>query len=204
MAGPTPSPRRQPPARRDTNLLRIAQMYAIRYLPVPWSWKHLAIWLASPKTVPVGVAVIPDSEGRVLLLNARYSGRWLLPGGGCHPNEDPLTGTLRECREELGLTIQIERPTGIYAYEHARELVVAFRAAPLREPPRLSEEHTAYVYLHPHQIRRGLRPIVEDAMAAPGPLQVRTLPGAPQDPLEISRPLPATEPPEGGSHAQQR
>jgi 8-oxo-dGTP pyrophosphatase MutT (NUDIX family) len=59
----------------------MALMLALRYTPLPWGLKHRAIWLALPKAVLVSVGVIPDDAGRVLMLRARYSGGWLLPGG---------------------------------------------------------------------------------------------------------------------------
>lgn len=47
-----------------------------------------------------------DSARRVLLVRHSYgSGRWTLPGGGCHRNEDPAETIRREIREELSIDL---------------------------------------------------------------------------------------------------
>lgn len=150
---------------RSRHLLLLGLMYGIRYAPLPGWLKGRAIWLAQPKVVQVGVAVISDAEGQVLLLRARYSGRWLLPGGGVYPGEDPRSGVLRECREELGQEVTLQRLTGIYADGVRRHVIFAFRAAPLTHPPTLSEEHDAYRYDDPALAVSPLGPIARDALA---------------------------------------
>src|SRR2546426_786703 len=97
-------------------------MYTIRYTPVPWGLKEWGINLLTPGTVVVGTAIIPDAAGRVLMLRARYSGRWIHPGGAVHPGEDPLAGTRRECREELGQDVDVQELRGIYALPGTRLL----------------------------------------------------------------------------------
>jgi len=145
--------------------VRLALMLGLRYAPLPWTIKRRAIWQAMPKAVLVTVGVIPDAAGRVLMLRARYSGRWLLPGGALEANEDPRSGLLRECREELDTAVTIQRLTGIYTDRHSRETYFGFRCAPLSAPPRLSEEHVAWRYVPPSSISPSLRAIVQDALA---------------------------------------
>jgi 8-oxo-dGTP diphosphatase len=164
------------PGGRLRRLSRLAQMLALRYAPLPWGLKRFAIWLAQPKSVLVSVGVIPDGEGRVLMLSARYSGRWLLPGGALEAYEDPVSGLLRECREELGVAVTIERLSGIYTGRDGRETYFAFRCAPLAAPPSLSEEHDAWEYLPPDEIRPTLGVIVRDAIAGGDEPQVKRLP----------------------------
>jgi 8-oxo-dGTP diphosphatase len=152
-------------------------MWAIRLAPLPWSIKRWAIRIATPHTLVVATALIPDADGRVLLLRARYSGRWILPGGAMHPGEDPLTGVCRECREELGRDIRPTGLVGLYAFARSRELYVVFRCAPLTGPPRLSAEHQAFRYVPPPELPRWLRGVWDDArrLDTDGPA-VRTLP----------------------------
>ena len=151
-------------------------MLVLRYAPIPWSLKQLAIWLAQPKAVVVGLAVIPDRAGRVLLLRSRYSGRWQLPGGAVHTDEDPRTGTLRECREELGTAVTVERLSGIYTVAAKREIHFGFRCAPLAGPPLLSEEHDAFQYASPEQTSPLLRLIVADALTGGDEARIAVLP----------------------------
>lgn len=144
--------------------LTLWALLAIRWAPIPWRLKWIAIWLASPKVLAVSVAVIPDQEGRVLLLRSRYSGLWQLPGGIVKAGEDLLTGLQRECREEVGEAVRVERLTGIYAMQGAADMVAAFRCAPLAGLPRLSVEHTAYRYVAPDRAPPLARVLVTDAL----------------------------------------
>jgi 8-oxo-dGTP diphosphatase len=121
-------------------------MSAIRYAPVPWKLKQTGINLATPRMIVVATALIPDGVGRWLMLRARYSGHWIPPGGVVNPGEDPLAGVRRECREELGHEVQVERFTGLYAHARTSLLFADFLCAPLTGPPRLSHEHEDWRY----------------------------------------------------------
>ena len=145
--------------------LRLGLMLALRYMPLPWPVKHRAIRQVLPKALLVSVAVIPDAAGRVLMLRARYSGHWLLPGGAIEAGEDPLHGLTRECREELSVSVTVERLTGIYAMPSSREMFFAFRCLPLDGPPSLSEEHESWRYVRPDEITTPVRRAVHDALA---------------------------------------
>ncbi len=48
-------------------------------------------------------------EGKTLLLWHRKLQQWMPPGGHLLPDEDPVTGVLREVREETGLTVELLR-----------------------------------------------------------------------------------------------
>ncbi len=137
-------------------------MWTIRYTPIPWRVKQAAIRLATPRTVLVGTALIPDGDGRILMLRARYSGRWIPPGGAIHPGEDPLTGVRRECREELGGEIEARALVGLYSVAATRETFAVFRCAPLTAPPRLGAEHEAFRYVPPNELPWWLRAIWRD------------------------------------------
>jgi 8-oxo-dGTP diphosphatase len=140
-----------------------ALMWGIRHSPVPWRLKRLAIDLATPKSIVVGTALIPDADGRYLMLRARYSGRWLPPGGAIHPGENPLDGVLRECREELGRAPDLPRFVGIYTVRRTRNLFIAFRFHSLDSAPTLSAEHEAYRYTPVDALPWWVREMVHDA-----------------------------------------
>lgn len=139
-------------------------MVGIRHTPLPWAVKRALIDLATRKSIVVGTALIPDGDGRFLMLRARYSGRWVPPGGAVHPGENPLDGLLRECREELGAEARIERLVGVYTVARTPNLFVAFRCAPLATPPRLSAEHEAYRYLPAEALPWWVREMARDAL----------------------------------------
>lgn len=151
-------------------------MWVIRYTPLPWRWKQELIHVFTPKIVVAGLALVPDGDGRILLLRARYSGRWILPGGALHQGEDPLEGTRRECREELGREVEIERLVGVYAIAGTRLMWIVFRCAPLAGPPRLSPEHEVYRYACAEELPPRTRAIAADAARQDGVAPVvRTL-----------------------------
>ena len=60
-------------------------------------------------------AFIVDAEGRVLLVKHTY-GRlnWELPGGAGEVAESPVETTVREVKEETGLTVVPQHMTGCY------------------------------------------------------------------------------------------
>ncbi|AGJ77687.1 NUDIX hydrolase [Cutibacterium avidum] len=51
--------------------------------------------------------LVHDGVGRVLMCETTYKPDWELPGGVVEPVESPHAGAVRECREELGVTIDI-------------------------------------------------------------------------------------------------
>lgn len=57
-------------------------------------------------------AVVVDSD-RVLLPHWRGDGRWMLPGGGIDPGEDPADAAVREVLEETGYAVELDGLLGI-------------------------------------------------------------------------------------------
>ena len=74
--------------------------------------------------IRVGIGLI--RRGSHYLIRRRpegtaMAGYWEFPGGKCEPGESPTAATLRECREETGLTIKVERLRQVitHRYPHA-------------------------------------------------------------------------------------
>jgi 8-oxo-dGTP pyrophosphatase MutT (NUDIX family) len=63
--------------------------------------------------MPSAHVVIRDEAERILLVR-HVEGRWQLPGGAVDPGEGPGAAAVRECREELGVAVAIERIAGAY------------------------------------------------------------------------------------------
>ena len=48
-----------------------------------------------------------DVQGRILLVEPTYKASWDLPGGVVEDGESPRQAAIRECSEELGVTVQL-------------------------------------------------------------------------------------------------
>lgn len=55
-----------------------------------------------------------DDHGRLLLGEDITSGGWALPGGAIEPNETPADAAVRECFEETGLLVRLEKFVGVF------------------------------------------------------------------------------------------
>jgi len=93
-------------------------------------------------------AVITDDHGHILQLKQTYGDkRWGLPGGALEPGETIHEALFRECREELGLDVEIAYLSGVYFHSAVNAHAFIFRCV---LPPEagivLSEEHAEYRY----------------------------------------------------------
>lgn len=66
-----------------------------------------------------GAATVIVRDGLVLLVHHTYGElNWELPGGGADPGESAEEAARREALEEVGVTLTIERMTGVYWEPH--------------------------------------------------------------------------------------
>jgi 8-oxo-dGTP pyrophosphatase MutT (NUDIX family) len=93
-------------------------------------------------------AVFTDDEGRILQLKSTYDGeRWGLPGGALDSAETIHEALLRECREELGVDIEILYMSGMYFHKAYNSHACLFRCnLPKNSDFKLSSEHSEYRY----------------------------------------------------------
>jgi ADP-ribose pyrophosphatase YjhB (NUDIX family) len=65
---------------------------------------------------PTGTVVILDGDRFLAVVRAREpnAGRWDLPGGFCEGWELPADAAVREAREELNVTVRLDRFIGMY------------------------------------------------------------------------------------------
>ncbi len=98
-------------------------------------------------------AAIYDAAGRLLAAQRKrpelYAGLWEFPGGKVEPGETPQAALARECREELGVEIEVEALVGEVDIPIGRLRV--FRARLLSGEPRATE-HSALRWLGPHEL----------------------------------------------------
>ena len=55
-----------------------------------------------------------DNEGRILVGMDAETGFWTLPGGAIDPAEFPADAAVRECFEETGLLVRLDRLLGVF------------------------------------------------------------------------------------------
>jgi 8-oxo-dGTP pyrophosphatase MutT (NUDIX family) len=62
----------------------------------------------------------PSGKPEVVLVKPAGRDTWVLPKGGLESKETVEQAAMRECREETGFTVSIDRPLGQVAYFYAR------------------------------------------------------------------------------------
>ncbi|GAB3533760.1 NUDIX hydrolase [Arthrobacter tecti] len=75
-------------------------------------------YLQLPKRRLAAGAVITNSQRHVLMVEPTYKSPWEVPGGSVEHGESPKGACIRECREELGLDINVGR---LLVLEHQLE-----------------------------------------------------------------------------------
>jgi 8-oxo-dGTP pyrophosphatase MutT (NUDIX family) len=118
------------------------------------------------------MTVVVSPEGRVLLLRRAIPFLWDLPGGGIEPGESPEQAAVRECREETGYEIEVERVVGRYLHPSVHgpgdQLTSAFRGRVAGGAPRgIGPETTGLRWCEPGKLPRTLeglhRAVIADA-----------------------------------------
>jgi 8-oxo-dGTP diphosphatase len=84
--------------------------------------------------------IVVDDEGRVLAIRRRDNDHWEAPGGVLELNESFEDGVCREILEETGVTVKVERLTGVYKNMSRGVVALVFRCRPLRGQPRPTDE----------------------------------------------------------------
>ena len=82
---------------------------------------------------------ILDDRDRLLMIHRTDVDVWELPGGGAEEGESPWEAAARETREEVGLTIAVERLAGVYWKPLENATVFQFTARSSGEPGRSDE-----------------------------------------------------------------
>jgi 8-oxo-dGTP diphosphatase len=123
-----------------------------------WAQEPL-IWWLNARFVVGTVAIIEDTEGRVLIARHTYRRRtpWGLPGGWVRRGEAPDETIVRELREETDLTIAVLGPLTIQR-ESPRHLTIVYAARLTGGRPRSSREVSEIRFVTPGAWPDGMRP----------------------------------------------
>ena len=98
------------------------------------------------------MAVVLDTEGRLLLVRSVYRRAWSPPGGFLADDEDPVAGALRELWEETGLRGEGRLVHVMSRRGHVEHVVFADRVS--GEASRHSWEVGELAWARPGEVRR--------------------------------------------------
>jgi 8-oxo-dGTP diphosphatase len=85
----------------------------------------------TPKHSVSVAGVVVDEQDRVLVIRRDDTGHWQAPGGVLELNETFEEGVRREVLEETGLTVGVERLTGVYKNLAHGIVALVFRCRPV-------------------------------------------------------------------------
>nr|WP_237703008.1 MULTISPECIES: NUDIX domain-containing protein [Protofrankia] len=113
--------------------------------------------------------VVVNQDGLVLAIRRRDNGQWQPPGGVLELAETFEEGLRREVLEETGVTVEIDRLTGVYKNLPLGVVALVFRCRPLAGAPRATAESSEVCWLPASDVRERMSPAfavrVLDALA---------------------------------------
>ena len=86
---------------------------------------------------PVACAIPASPDGRIILMRRATEpgrGRWTMPGGFVDLGESVEDAAVRECQEELAISIDLGELIGVYSRAQDRIVVVVYGARARGEP----------------------------------------------------------------------
>ncbi|MFK0016973.1 NUDIX hydrolase [Streptomyces sp. NPDC091027] len=123
-------------------------------------------------SVSVAGAVLRE-DGRLLAIQRRDNGAWVLPGGVLELAEDPQAGVYREVLEETGIEVSVDRLTGVYKHSTRGVVALVFLCRPSGGTERLSEESKAVAWFTPEEVSARMPEVFSirllDALDGAGP-----------------------------------
>lgn len=111
----------------------------------------------SIKIILVVAALITREDGRILITQRPrgtvLEAKWEFPGGKVEPGEPPREALVRECREELGITIRAGSIyETVYTKNHERAILLLFYTAEILEGKPQSLEANAFAWATPEEM----------------------------------------------------
>ncbi len=122
--------------------------------------------------------VVVNEEGRVLAIRRRDNGQWQAPGGVLELQETFEQGVRREVLEETGVTVEVDRLTGVYKNLRLGVVALVFRCRPIAGAPRPTAESSEACWLTGCDVVQSMSPAfavrITDALAEDAPPAFRT------------------------------
>lgn len=113
---------------------------------------------ATPKhSVSVAGIVVRD-DGRVLVIKRDDNGHWEAPGGVLELDESFEAGVRREVLEETGLSVTVERLTGVYKNLTHGIVALVYRCRPDDGEPHATEEAREIRWMTTEEVQSAMVP----------------------------------------------
>jgi 8-oxo-dGTP diphosphatase len=102
---------------------------------MPHRVQRWVVRIASP-TYTVGALLVLEHDGSMLVLRQLHREGWTLPGGLVDHGESPAQAVVRETREELGLTVELDSDlaAATLVEPHAQRVDVIFHREVAERP----------------------------------------------------------------------
>ncbi|MYW04513.1 NUDIX domain-containing protein [Streptomyces sp. SID3343] len=101
-------------------------------------------------SVSVAGAVV-RADGKLLMIRRRDNGRWEPPGGVLELEETVEAGVEREILEETGVSVEVERLTGVYKNMPRGIVALFFRCRPVEGEAAPTEESSQVTWMTPDE-----------------------------------------------------
>jgi 8-oxo-dGTP diphosphatase len=112
----------------------------------------------TPKhSVSVAGIVVRD-DGRVLVIKRDDNGNWEAPGGVLELNESFEAGVQREVLEETGLSVTVERLTGVYKNLTHGIVALVYRCRPAGGEPYTTDEAREIRWMTTEEVQSAMTP----------------------------------------------
>lgn len=115
--------------------------------------------MAPPPKHSVSVAgVVVDDQSRVLVIRRDDTGHWQPPGGVLELDETFEEGVCREVLEETGLTVAVDRLTGVYKNLNHGIVALVFRCRPVSGSTHPTEEAAEVRWMDKGEVSTAMDP----------------------------------------------
>ncbi|GAA3657859.1 NUDIX domain-containing protein [Lentzea roselyniae] len=111
-----------------------------------------------PKHSVSVAGVVVDSSDRVLAIRRRDNGDWQAPGGVLELTESFEDGLRREVAEETGVSIEVERLTGVYKNLTLGVVALVFRCQPTTSAAERTDEASEIRWMSLDEVREYMSP----------------------------------------------
>lgn len=102
--------------------------------------------------------IVVNDEGKVLVIRRRDNGHWEPPGGVLEISETIEEGVHREILEETGISVRVDRLTGVYKNMKRGIVALVFRCVPLDGSSRVTDEAGEVRWMTLGEVNKAMAP----------------------------------------------